>query len=55
MVSPGAIDMGGLLIIPREEDYQNITLDKALSILQEVAFSKEEMETAIQKLKEIIK
>ncbi len=55
MVSPGAIDMGGLLILPREEDYQNITLDKARSILQEVAFSKEEMETAIQKLKEIIK
>ncbi len=55
MVSPGAIDMGGLIITPREEDFNKITLDKARSILQEVAISKEDMEKAVKKLKEIIK
>jgi len=54
LISPGAIDMGGLLITPRKEDYDNITLDKARSILQEVAFSKNEMENAIHKLIDII-
>lgn len=55
LVSPGAIDMGGLIITPRQEDFNNITSDKARAILQEVSLSPKEMKTAIQKLKEITK
>jgi len=54
LVSPGAIDMGGLIITPRKEDYQNIRIAQAHSMLQEVALPKEEMEKAIYKLKSII-
>lgn len=44
LVSPGSVDMGGLLITPREEDFNAITAQKAAGILGEVAFSKEEVE-----------
>ena len=54
LVSPGAIDMGGLIITPRKKDYDHITAKQAYSILQEVALPKEEMEKAIHKLKKII-
>lgn len=37
MVSPGAIDMGGLLITPRREDFQHISPRMARSILREVS------------------
>ena len=39
MVSPGSIDMGGLIITPREEDYNKMTYDIASNILKEVAIS----------------
>lgn len=51
LVSPGAIDMGGLLITPRKEDYFSITAEQARAILQEVALTQGEAENAIQKLK----
>ena len=41
MVSPGALDMAGLVVTPREEDFNNMTADEAASILQEVAVSRE--------------
>ncbi|MFS6558401.1 DUF4922 domain-containing protein, partial [Parabacteroides distasonis] len=37
LVSPGALDMGGLIITPRQEDFHKMTTDKAVAILQEVA------------------
>ena len=37
LVSPGALDMGGLLITPREEDFRKMDLSRAKSILQECA------------------
>ena len=37
LVSPGVLDMAGLLITPRECDYANIAPDEAVAILREVA------------------
>ena len=42
MVSPGALDMGGLLITPRKEDFDKITPEKAVSILREVSLTDEQ-------------
>lgn len=36
LISPGAVDMGGLLITPREEDYLQLTAEEAQGILREV-------------------
>ena len=36
LISPGALDMGGLIVTPRREDYDRLTSDKALDILCEV-------------------
>ena len=48
LVSPGALDMAGLLITPREEDYLKLTEEKAKAILQEVSISKKEAESFIE-------
>ena len=51
MVSPGALDMSGLIITPREEDFRKLTEEKALSLLQECGVSEEKMNAIIAKLK----
>ena len=51
VVSPGALDMSGLIITPREEDFRKLTEEKALSLLQECGVSEEKMNTIISKLK----
>lgn len=51
VVSPGALDMSGLIITPREEDFRKLTEDKALSLLQECGVSEEKMNAIIAKLK----
>jgi len=43
LVSPGAIDMGGLLITPNEEDFHRLTPETAASILKEVCLPKAEI------------
>ena len=52
MISPGALDMGGLLITPREEDFQRITAQWASDILQEVTLSYTQLEPVIAQLTE---
>ncbi len=47
MVSPGALDMGGLLVMPREEDFESLTAEKAEAILREVAMTEEELRPVI--------
>lgn len=51
VVSPGALDMSGLIITPREEDFRKLTEEKALSLLQECVVSEEKMNAIIAKLK----
>lgn len=51
VVSPGALDMSGLIITPREEDFRKLTEEKAFSLLQECGVSEEKMNVIIAKLK----
>ena len=50
MISPGALDMGGLLITPREEDFRKLTPELAVEILREVTLSEEELQPVIAKI-----
>ena len=50
LVSPGALDMGGLIITPREEDYNKLTPEWAAEILQEVTMTEEELKPVIDKV-----
>src|SRR5574344_854995 len=52
LVSPGALDMGGLVITPRHEDFEKMTPEKARDILQEVSVSASEFENIVNKIKE---
>lgn len=47
IISPGSIDMAGLIITPREEDFSRLTPEKAIEILQEVAISKKDFNKII--------
>ena len=40
LVSPGALDVAGLIITPRQHDFERITAEKAEKILQECAIDK---------------
>lgn len=48
LVSPGALDMAGLIITPREEDFNKLTTDSATAILQETGITPEEAERIIE-------
>ena len=50
IISPGALDMAGLIITPRQEDFERLTPEKALSILNEVSLPKEQLQQVIEKL-----
>ena len=51
MVSPGALDMSGLIITPREEDFRKLTEESATAILQECGVSTDKMSSIVTKLK----
>lgn len=44
IISPGSIDMSGLIITPREEDFRRLTPEQAAAILQEVTLPMHEVE-----------
>jgi len=51
IVSPGALDMAGLIITPRKEDFERITPETAFSILREVTVTPDELQQIISQLK----
>ena len=51
MVSPGALDMSGLIITPKEEDFNAMTAEQAMSILQEVSISMQVAEDIAERIK----
>lgn len=51
MVSPGALDMSGLIITPRETDFERLTPEQAVGILREVALQKDEMAAVVGRIK----
>ena len=50
LISPGALDMCGLFITPRQQDFEALTAEKATSILREVTLSEEELKPIISQL-----
>ena len=50
LVSPGTLDVAGLVITPRGEDFEKITADEALAILQEVGVSEDEAADICEKI-----
>ena len=50
VVSPGALDMGGLLITPREEDFRKVTPEWFAEILKEVTMTEEEILPIVEAL-----
>ena len=50
LVSPGALDMGGLIITPREEDFNRMTPKIAASILKEVGITEGQAEQIAKKI-----
>ena len=51
IISPGAVDMGGLIITPREEDFHRLTAEVVTAIYQEVSLTAEQMQQVTEKLK----
>ena len=51
LISPGALDMAGLIVTPREEDFHKITTTDIENIICEVGFSKGEAMNIARKIK----
>ena len=52
IISPGALDMAGLMITPRQEDFERITAETAFSILREVSITQEQLALIVEQLKQ---
>ena len=50
IISPGAVDMGGLVITPREEDFRRLTPEVVMGIYREVSLTPEQMKQVAEKL-----
>lgn len=50
IISPGAVDMGGLIITPREEDFRRLTPEIVNDIYREVSLTKEQMQQVAERL-----
>ncbi len=44
IISPGAVDMGGLIITPREQDFRRVTPELILGIYRELSLTPEQMQ-----------
>ena len=53
LVSPAAIDLGGVLVTPREEDFVKMDNELVRKILDEVSFNKEAFSSLTKKLREV--
>lgn len=51
LVSPAAVEMAGLFVFPREEDFQKVTLADIETIQKEVSYTDEEMDVVICEVK----
>ncbi len=54
LISPAAVDMGGLFIAPREEDFKKITPEDVIDIFKQVSISKEYFGFLKEKIGEVI-
>ena len=53
LVSPAAIDLGGVCVFPREEDFNRITKQKIEEIFKEVFVDEQKLEVLLRSLKKI--
>ena len=44
IISPGAVDMGGLIITPREQDFRRVTPEIILDIYRELSLTEEQLQ-----------
>ena len=51
IISPGAVDMGGLIITPREQDFRRVTPELILDIYRELSLTPEQMQQVIERVK----
>ena len=51
LVSPGSLDMAGLMILPRQSDFEGMTAERAKAILREVSLSDETMKDVVKRLR----
>ena len=51
LVSPGSLDMAGLLILPRQSDFEGMTAERAKAILREVSLSDEVMVKVVNRIR----
>ena len=52
IISPGAVDMGGLIITPREQDYRRLTPELIQTIFHEVSLTDEQVGQVISRLRD---
>ena len=53
LISPAAVDMGGIFIMPRIDDFERITKDDIADIFKQVTLTKEYFEFLRKKIGEI--
>ena len=50
IISPGAVDMGGLIITPREQDFRRLTPELILDIYRELTITPEQVQDIVDKM-----
>lgn len=50
LISPAAVDLGGVLITPRKEDYDKITAEDVIDIFSQVCFNDTEIEDIVSEI-----
>jgi SpoIID/LytB domain protein len=53
IISPGAVDMGGLIITPREQDFRRVTPELILNIYHELSLTQEQMQQVVERVKSL--
>ena len=51
LVSPGSLDMAGLLILPRQSDFEEMTTERAKAVLREVSLSDKAMAEVVKRIR----
>lgn len=51
LISPGALDMAGLVIMPRREDFMHISSEKLTAAMREISLSEQQFADVISKIK----
>ena len=51
LVSPGSLDMAGLMILPRQSDFERMTSERAKAVLREVSLSNEAMVKVVNRIR----